>query len=74
MDVFVARQPIFDRDLKTFGHELLYRSSSANSYSGTDSTMASLEVINNSLFAAEIGQIGGGRRVFINFDRNLLLS
>ena len=36
--------------------------------------MASLEVINNSLFAAEIGQIGGGRRVFINFDRNLLLS
>ena len=74
MDVFVARQPIFDRDLKTFGHELLYRSSSVNTYSGADSTMASLEVINNSLFAADIGQISGGRRVFINFDRKLVLS
>jgi c-di-GMP-related signal transduction protein len=74
MDVFVARQPIFDTDLKIAGHELLYRSGSANFYSGTDSTLASLEVINNSLFWFDVNQIGGERRVFINFDRTLLLS
>jgi len=74
VDVFVARQPIFDVDLKIVGHELLYRSGSANFYSGTDSTLASLEVINNSLFWFDVSQIAGDRRVFINFDRTLLLS
>jgi c-di-GMP-related signal transduction protein len=74
VDVFIARQPIFDTDLKIAGHELLYRSGSANFYSGTDSTLASLEVINNSLFWFDVNQIAGERRVFINFDRTLLLS
>jgi c-di-GMP-related signal transduction protein len=74
VDVFVARQPIFDTDLKIAGHELMYRSGSANFYSGTDSTLASLEVINNSLFWFDVNQIAGERRVFINFDRTLLLS
>jgi c-di-GMP-related signal transduction protein len=74
VDVFIARQPILDGDLKTFGHELLYRSSTANFYGGTDSTLASLEVINNSFFSFDIGQLVGDTRAFINFDRELLLK
>jgi c-di-GMP-related signal transduction protein len=74
VDVFVARQPILDGDLKTFGHELLYRSGTANFYAGSDSTLASLEVINNSLFSFDIGQLAGEKRAFINFDRDLLLG
>ncbi len=45
-----------------------------NSYYGTDSTLASLEVINNSLFGFDVGQMVGDRRAFINFDRELLLN
>jgi c-di-GMP-related signal transduction protein len=74
VDVFVARQPIFDVNQKVVGHELLYRSGAANTYTGTDSTLASLEVINNSLFGFDIAQLAGGGRAFINFDRELLLS
>jgi c-di-GMP-related signal transduction protein len=74
VDVYVARQPILDGDLKTFGHELLYRSGTANFYAGTNPTLASLEVINNSLFSFDIGQLVGEKRAFINFDHELLLQ
>ena len=74
VDVFVARQPILDGDLGVYGYELLHRSSAANLYTGTDHTLASLEVINNSLFSLDIAQVVRGTRAFINFNRDLLLS
>ena len=74
VDLFVARQPILDGDLGVYGYELLHRSSAMNVYSGTDHTLASLEVINNSLFSLDIAQVAPGMRAFINFNRDLLLS
>ncbi len=74
MDAFVARQPILDLDLGVYGYELLHRSGAANLYNGTDHTLASLEVINNSLFSLDIAQVVRGTRAFINFNRDLLLS
>lgn len=50
MDVFVARQPIFDRKLNVFGYELLYRKSMNNFYEGTDDNQATAELINHALF------------------------
>lgn len=47
MDIYVARQPIFNRRQKVIGYELLYRSGLTNSYGGTDGTEASLAVIGN---------------------------
>lgn len=35
MDVYVARQPIFDRRMNVLGYELLYRRSMNNFYEGT---------------------------------------
>lgn len=74
VEVFVARQPILDSNLKVFGHELLHRSGAANFYSGTEPSLASLEVINNSLFSVDIAQMVAGTRAFINFGRDLLVS
>ena len=74
MDVFVARQPILDRDLAIYGYELLYRSSVLNKYSGTDDTVASLQVLNNCCFTLEFADVAGGRPAFVNFTRELLLS
>ena len=74
VDFYLARQPIFDRERRVFGYELLFRSSERNEFDGgTDATQAGSSVILHSLFST-IGaeQILNGKRGFFNFDRELL--
>jgi len=73
VDIFVARQPIFDRQLKVFGYELLFRSGFESAFDGTDPTRATSQVITASFFAMGVERIVGRRRAFVNFDRELLL-
>ncbi|MBS3985451.1 MAG: hypothetical protein KGZ66_07585 [Selenomonadales bacterium] len=49
MDVYVGRQPIFDRRMKTYGYELLYRRSQNNFFEGLSDNQATAELINNVL-------------------------
>ncbi|TCL62005.1 diguanylate phosphodiesterase [Hydrogenispora ethanolica] len=74
MDVFVARQPIFDRQLKVYGYELLFRSGLENFYTATDGDQATSTVIANSFLLIGIDSLVGKKRAFINFTRNLLLN
>lgn len=74
MDVFVARQPIFDRQQRVFGYELLFRSCLTNAYDGTEGTQATSQVITTSFFSLDMGKILGGKRAFINFNRDLLVG
>lgn len=74
MNVFVARQPIFDTKQRVYGYEILYRSGMENAYSETDGDKASLFVIGSSLLVIGSQQISNGRKVFVNFTRNLLLE
>ncbi len=75
MEVFVARQPIFDRRREVIAYELLFRSDAmATSYSGSDSAEATTNVIANSLLSIGIGQIVGDKKAFINFDKVVLLG
>ncbi len=73
MDVFVARQAIFDRDQHVFGYELLFRSNLENAFDGTDQTLATSQVIAASFFALGLDRIVGDKRAFVNFDRELLV-
>jgi c-di-GMP-related signal transduction protein len=73
-DVFLARQPILDRRMHVFGHELLHRSSETNTYCAVDGTLASLHVISNAFFSFDITEVVGSGRAFINFTRDLLLN
>jgi c-di-GMP-related signal transduction protein len=74
MDIYVARQPIFDRDQKVIGYELLYRSGLTNTCDGADGTEASLAVIRNTfLFLGERAVPPPGR-AFIRLTRELLLN
>ncbi len=74
MDVFVARQAIFDRKRNLYAYELLFRSGAEhNIFDGTDATSATTEVIANSLLSS-IDNILCGKKAFINFDRDLLLG
>lgn len=74
MDIFVARQAIFDRNLRVYGYELLFRSCLDSAFDGSDGALASSRVIASSFFSIGIDRLLGGKRAFINFPRELLLD
>lgn len=73
MDIYIARQPIFDRDYQVFGYELLYRDSFENVFSGgmADNVATSL-LLMNSYFSFGLDNLVGDKRAFINFDKHLI--
>ncbi|MCM3124076.1 MULTISPECIES: HDOD domain-containing protein [Bacillaceae] len=72
MDIYVARQPIFDLNEKTVAYELLYRSSAVNTYQHTDGDQATTDVIVNSFLNIGVKDLSNGKPCFINFTDNLL--
>jgi len=73
MDVFVARQPIFDRQRHLYAYKLLYRSAGSQNSADDDPT-AAIQVLANTLLAIGIENLVCGKRAFIKFDRSLLLG
>ena len=67
MEVYVGRQPIFDRYNEVFGYELLYRRSMNNFYEGVDGNQATRDLIYNAFFAMQIDDLTEGKVGFINF-------
>lgn len=75
MEVYLARQPIFDRRMNIFGYELLYRRSSENNFfDGIDAEQATAEVINNAFFTNELDDLTDGTKAFINFSEEFILN
>ncbi len=75
MDFYVARQPIFDRERRVFGYEMLFRSSERNQFDGHNASAAGSSVILHSLFSTiRAEDMLDGKRGFYNFDRELLLE
>ena len=74
MDVFVARQPIFDQKQNVFAYELLFRSGDTqNFFTGLDGDQATSSVLSNSFHAIGMDNLTNGKLAFVNFTRNLLL-
>lgn len=73
MDVFVARQPIFDQDKQLFAYELLFRSGISNVFPEIDGVTATSNLLSSSFFTVGIERISAGKKVFINFTEELLL-
>ncbi|MBU1247337.1 MAG: hypothetical protein KKB70_01455 [Proteobacteria bacterium] len=72
--VYVARQPIFTKDRKVWGYELLFRGSGdATTAMVNDDQMATSRVIADGVTMALPG-IEQGQRALINFPESLLLS
>ncbi len=75
MDVFVARQAIFDRQRRLYGYELLFRSDAAtNAFDGTEAAAATMQVLSNTLMSVGVEKLLGGEKAFVNFDHRLLLE
>lgn len=72
--VYVARQPILNRDQGLFGYELLYRSSLKNAFDGIDPTQATSQLISNSYLTIGVDRLVANNRAFINFDREMLVK
>lgn len=75
MELYVARQPIFDRNKSVAGYELLHRGSEKlNEYSETDGEYASARVITAAFLTMGQDWLTGGKPAFINFPADLLIS
>ncbi|MCC3648080.1 HDOD domain-containing protein [Cytobacillus oceanisediminis] len=72
MEVFVARQPIFNSKEEVFAYELLYRNNQVNAFPAIDEDQATAEVIINSFLNIGIDQLSEGKPCFINFTEKLL--
>lgn len=75
MDIYIARQPIFDNKYNVIAYELLYRDGSGNFFNGNISdNMATSILLINSYFNFGINNLVGDSKVFINFDSHLIKS
>ena len=74
MEAYLGRQPILDSEWNVAGYELLFRSSQADSGDATDGTSATSHEIVNTILRFGLDRLLGGKPVFINFDRALLLE
>ena len=73
-DVFVARQPIFDRENRLAGYELLYRPTYAAVAAGDgDAEQMTGSLMVDSLLGIGLTQLTGGGRAWVNFSREPLL-
>jgi len=74
MDIYVARQPIFDIKKCIFGYELLFRTDMANFFPEIEGDSATSKLLSNSFFNIGIEKIAGSNLAFINFTQELLLK
>lgn len=74
-DIYLGRQPIYDRHGGLYAYELLYRSDDVDN-SGIktllDGDGATSEVLLNTFMEMGLERIAGNSRIFINLTRNLI--
>ena len=73
-NLFIARQPIYNRNKEVMGYELLYRNSLNNHANVTDGAQASCETILNSFMHIGIDNIAGSALAFINLPREFIID
>ena len=72
MEVFLARQAIFDRSNNVIAYELLFRNGYKNVYNSVDGNKATLNVIANSFYELNFKRVADNKRAFINFTEELI--
>lgn len=72
MDVYVARQPIFNRRKRIYGYELLFRDGVVNAFPDVDGDAATSRVLSTSFLSKGIERITGRRKAFVNFTEKMI--
>ncbi|VAW62939.1 Predicted signal transduction protein [hydrothermal vent metagenome] len=73
-NLFIARQPIYDRNKSVMGYELLYRNNRINKATISDPDKASCDTILNSFMHIGIDNIVGSALAFINLPREFIVN
>lgn len=68
-DIFIGRQPIFDRNMEVYAYELLFRSGNDLSAGVIDGDSATSQVILNTFVNLGLEKIVGEHKAFINMTR-----
>ena len=75
VEVFVARQPIYDSAMAVIAYELLYRHSPRSTKAEiTDPGLATLQVVANAALEIGLERLAGGLPIHINFPEELLTT
>ncbi len=75
MDVFIARQPIFDVTRSLMAYELLYRENEESTKFGNiDGSTATSILLSDALTVFGLENITNGKLAFINFTRKLIMD
>jgi len=72
MDVFLAREPIFDKFDKLFGYELLFRDFEKDINQIGNRDIVTIETIKDDIIGVGIEKVTGYRKAFIKFNENIL--
>lgn len=73
-EMFIARQPIFNRSKQVYGYELLYRNQEQDVAFRNTTAQASTATVVGGLFELGIERIVNGKNAFVNFDYDFLMS
>jgi c-di-GMP phosphodiesterase len=75
VEVFVARQPIYDAAMAVISYELLYRHSPRSTKAEiTDPGMATLHVVTSAALEIGLERLAGGLPIHVNFPEELLTT
>jgi EAL and modified HD-GYP domain-containing signal transduction protein len=73
VDIFVARQPIFDRRRNVVAYELLFRSGLENVFGKNDPDRASIQMMGTTLLGFGLDSLVGEKPAFFNASREVLV-
>lgn len=74
MDIFVARQPIFDRRRNVVAYELLFRSGMQNAFGQHDPNQASIQMMDTTLLGFGLDSLIGEKQAYFNASRDVLVK
>ncbi len=73
-NIYVARQPIFDRKMDLLGYELLYRDADVDFANVEDPDLASSQLIINTFINIGMENLVGSGKAFINLPRTFIVE
>jgi EAL and modified HD-GYP domain-containing signal transduction protein len=73
-NIYIARQPIYDRRLAVYGYELLYRADATNAAGEVDGELATSQVLVNALMEIGLDALVGQGQAFINLTERYILA
>lgn len=73
-EIFVARQPIYDREMGIIGYELLYRHANVEHAEVADGELASSAVLSGSFLQIGLDRLVGSALAFVNVPRRFIVD